>query len=212
MISMLRFSCYASGIVDGPKKITSCGIYGIYCEGNGLWYVGKSVNIMHRMQDHFKALVDGVHKNKYLQRSFAKYGMPSFTFFSLDLCSKENASEFEIMWIQRLNCFHKGFNLTQGGDGGVHCEETKNKIRRALLGKPRPAFSKEWRDKMSQSQMNRTHPQEVKDKISKSLKGRVFTEAWRKNLVIGKRLAREKRDALIKSVCSGATGLEVGEE
>lgn len=193
-ISMLGFRDYSSGVFAGPRNTRTCGIYGIYCSADAKWYVGKSVNISHRLQDHHKELKDGRHKNRHMQNAFNKYGSRHFTFFQLALCDREKSSELEKTWIIRLNSFECGFNNTMGGDGGIHSEETKAKISRSLAGKKRPPFSAEWRKKMSDSQKKRTQPQETRDKISAKLKGRVFTDEWRYRMREGQKRRRAKNE------------------
>ena len=69
-----------------------------------------------------------------------------------------------------------GYNLTEGGDGGVACEETRRKLSESHKGK---ILSEETKKKMSISRKGRTSPskgktmsEETKKKISEYLKGR----------------------------------------
>ena len=69
-----------------------------------------------------------------------------------------------------------GYNLTEGGDGCVACEETRIKISNSNKGKKR---SEETRRKMSLAKKGKPSPnkgktmsEETKKKISESLKGR----------------------------------------
>lgn len=57
-----------------------CGIYRITCEGNSQTYIGSSVNIKDRWQQHISLLRGNRHSSVYLQNSYNKYGEDSFKF------------------------------------------------------------------------------------------------------------------------------------
>lgn len=70
-----------------------------------------------------------------------------------------------------------GYNLTEGGDGVIPCEETRKKISDSNKGKH---HSEESKKKMSQSRSGEKHhlfgkhrSEETKQKISESLKGQI---------------------------------------
>jgi group I intron endonuclease len=56
------------------------GIYVIRNLVNGKVYVGSSVNIKHRRENHFSSLRRGSHINKHLQRAYNHYGPDAFEF------------------------------------------------------------------------------------------------------------------------------------
>jgi group I intron endonuclease len=58
----------------------TCGIYLIRCRANGYCYVGKSVNIERRWNQHADALNGGTHHNRRLQRDWNLYGPNAFAF------------------------------------------------------------------------------------------------------------------------------------
>lgn len=91
------------------------GIYKITCTGNNKMYIGQSLAIKRRWNDHQKALKKGCHYNKYLQRAYNKYGEESFVYEILELCNKEKLNERERFYISLFNSFKDGFNCDFGG-------------------------------------------------------------------------------------------------
>ena len=62
-----------------------------------------------------------------------------------------------------------GYNLQEGGNGGVPCEETRKKISETLKGKQ---FSEETRRKLSDANKGKKHTEEARKKISDAKKGK----------------------------------------
>jgi group I intron endonuclease len=60
------------------------GIYKITCLANNKCYIGQSVAIKRRWNDHQKALAGGTHYNTYLQNAYNKYGKGSFVYEILE--------------------------------------------------------------------------------------------------------------------------------
>ena len=96
----------------------SCGIYCIKNKVNGKRYVGKSIDIERRWNNHITQLRNNNHPNEYLQRSWNKYGEDVFDFCVLEVCESETLNSREIYWIDYYESFTNGYNLTLGGDGG----------------------------------------------------------------------------------------------
>lgn len=85
------------------------GIYQVRNLTTNQCYVGQSVNIRVRWQNHLSALRAGRHDNVYLQRSFDKYGEDVFEFSVITLCSEELLTDIE-QWY--LDAWQPAFNLT----------------------------------------------------------------------------------------------------
>ena len=113
------------------------GIYKITNKVNGKSYIGKSVDIEKRFNEHKKYQSD---KNKTLYKAIKKYGVENFSFEIIDICGKEELDEKEIYYIKKFNTLGFGYNMTIGGDGGDtwtsnnHKEET-NKKRKTQIEK-----------------------------------------------------------------------------
>lgn len=178
---------------------------GIYKVTNpkGKIYIGLSKNIELRWKSHKNLQF---RDNIKLKESLVLYGVDSHLF---EIVEEIDISELSLTegnallrqkeryWIKKLDTFYKGLNLNGGGSGcGSQTPEAKQKISKALKGKPKPKnfgenrnkefYTQEWRDKISQSNKGRKSPMEGKIgpnkgkimgdeqklKISKSNKGK----------------------------------------
>ena len=116
----------------------SCGIYVITNKVNGKQYVGQSVNIERRWEQHRSSLKHNRAVNRYLQYAWNKYGADNFTFSIIELCEAEQLDRLEKHWIETLDSYRRGYNLTIGGDGNhgyIATEEACRRISAALQGK-----------------------------------------------------------------------------
>ena len=177
------------------KIPSSCGVYGLYIEPSGRWYVGKSVSVKRRLCRHFSQLRRGVHKNAMMQSSYNKHNRCGLFACMLEECRPGQASIRERVWVKRIGSYGGGFNMTDGGENGTHCESVRRKISASLIGRKRPPFSDEWRRNMSEERKTRHMSQAVRDKISQRLKGRVFTDEWKRKISETKRLSFSKLNA-----------------
>ncbi len=97
------------------------GIYCIYFDQHpDEYYIGRSVNLLVRMQDHKSALLAKRHVNNKLQNYYNKYGMPNFEV--LEHASPDILPQLEADYILEFNSFNHGLNLTTGGEGGGYGE------------------------------------------------------------------------------------------
>lgn len=93
------------------------GIYKITNQINNKVYIGQSVNIKKRFNQHKCAARDG--ENSYFYQALRKYGVENFSFEVLEECPKEKLNEREIYWIEYFHSTDrsKGYNISRGGDG-----------------------------------------------------------------------------------------------
>lgn len=109
------------------------GIYCIVNLKNNKKYVGKSLNIYSRINQHVCRLNNNSKdENDYIKRSWIKYGKENFTYFVLEYVDDVNLlKEKELYWITTLNTIDKniGYNLRMDSSTNiiVH-EETKKKL------------------------------------------------------------------------------------
>ena len=168
----------------------NCGIYKIM-NTNGKVYIGSSIHINKRWSEHLRQLRGKYHENKYLQRSWNKYG-DSFVFEVLLYCGKENLVFYEQRAIDEYKsldgdygyniCVVKRTDLT-----GSNYDEMCQRISESRKGKYKGKNSfwydrkhtKETKRKMSENQKgenntfyDKTHSEEIRNKISESLKGK----------------------------------------
>ena len=157
---------------------------GIYCFENildGKKYVGQSQNINKRIIDHKSYLGKGRDSSKYLQHAWTLYGENSFIIYIIELCSVEKLDSKETCWIAELHSLYsdKGYNISLGGKGTMrgrkHTEDSKKKMSKASLGKPKSEETKRRMSEFQKSSNNRNigrhHSEEVKRKSSESRMG-----------------------------------------
>lgn len=106
----------------------SKGIYKITNLINNKSYIGKSSNIEERWRYHKSNYNNSKEYNKILYEAFRKYGIENFSFEIIELLENEydiKSNEREQYWIDYFNSFHFGYNMTEGGDGGLTCDMRK---------------------------------------------------------------------------------------
>jgi group I intron endonuclease len=91
----------------------SCGVYMIHCVPAETVYIGSSVNVPKRWICHKAMLRGGWHPNRYLQRSWAKYGEASFVFTLLSTPTRERLLQIEQLFIDAAFAVGKTFNLNR---------------------------------------------------------------------------------------------------
>jgi hypothetical protein len=151
----------------------------IYCFNfpNGKKYIGKTQKGLEvRMRSHRH---HARHGNTYLYKAIRKYGWDQI---SLDILAEPDTIELLNETEKKLIMEHdttnpdKGYNLREGGEGGAHSEETRQKISRANSGKNNGMYGKTsvWK--------TRKFSEEHRRKLSESHKGQ---KAWNKGLKTG---------------------------
>lgn len=103
------------------------GIYKITNKINNKIYIGKSVNIQERWNEHKresllpeeKWLANKRGERTYFHSAIRKYGIDSFTWEIIEECDEKQLNEKEQYWIKFYdsNNKEKGYNMTLGGDG-----------------------------------------------------------------------------------------------
>ena len=94
-----------------------CGIYTITNKIDGKRYIGSSMQIEKRWQQHIYKLKKGNHPNKHLQFAWTKYGSECFCFEVLEECVLENLLSLEEKYINSYD-FSNLYNLTLDVYGG----------------------------------------------------------------------------------------------
>lgn len=113
------------------------GIYCIYFDQHpNEYYIGRSVNLYVRLQEHKSALLANRHVNNKLQNYYNKYGMPNFEV--LEYAIPNNLIKLEEEYISEFDSYNSGLNLTNGGEGpgygeAVHSAKHKEKDYIAVL-------------------------------------------------------------------------------
>jgi len=99
------------------------GIYKIVCSANDKIYVGMSLDILKRRNQHFSLLRKGKHYNRYLQSAYNKHGKDSFRVIVIELTDAQNLEDREQYWITKLKASDRriGYNASETANPG-HCE------------------------------------------------------------------------------------------
>lgn len=121
MISTLRIN-YSESMHASSRNILSNEIPQVPCiyfcrnSINGKYYVGKTTNLRKRILTHFQKINKGVINRFY--SAILHYGTDSFVWGILETTGISTLCERESFWIHRLDSYNKGYNMTDGGDGG----------------------------------------------------------------------------------------------
>jgi len=172
-------------------------IYKITNTVNGKAYIGKTTyDANTRVREHFSG-----NGNQPLKDAIKKHGIGAFSVEILyDSIIPELLDSYEIEAIAKHNTVSpRGYNLTYGGGGGLHSEETRRKMSEVHKGKPGTTngrkLSAEHRRKISEAHKGKKrgpHSEEHRRKISEANTGKTHTpETCKKMSEIQKSLKRQ---------------------
>lgn len=116
-------------------------------------YIGSSININSRWNEHKKKLIKGTHENIHLQRFTDKYGIETLTFDIIEEVEDSNILFREQYFIDTTeNKFNIATNSSAPMMGKTHSEEALKKISIRNTGINNPMYG-------------RHHSEEVKERI-----------------------------------------------
>lgn len=106
-----------------------CGIYCIENKINHKKYIGQSIDIKSRWQQH-RTRAQRDNYNSFLYGAMKKYGIESFNFIIIEECAEEELDEREIFWIAYYDTFKRGYNMTTGGQSCTtrNADKMRNKL------------------------------------------------------------------------------------
>ena len=100
-------------------------ITGIYCFVNNInhkKYVGQSINVFERRNQHkyrYNVNKDSGY-NSAFHSALRKYGWNNFSFYILQECPPEDLDRKEVHWIKKMNSLSpKGYNILDGGKSKI---------------------------------------------------------------------------------------------
>jgi group I intron endonuclease len=135
------------------------GIYKISNILTGGFYIGRSVDVLDRMTHHKNELLRNVHRNKRLQNSWNKHGKSCFEFKLLWEESKEFLEELEGFILEEIWGNKNLYNHHKLSFGGFQ------------YGNKLGCFPR---------------TKETKEKMSKAIKGRIYSEEHNKKVSLSK--------------------------
>lgn len=95
----------------------------IYCITNQInkkQYIGKTTySVTKRFQEHCFDSKRERYEKRPLYDAMNKYGIENFMVEQLIECDVKELSSYEILYIDKLDTYHNGYNATRGGDGSV---------------------------------------------------------------------------------------------
>jgi hypothetical protein len=171
-----------------PKE---AGIYKLTCKNNGKIYIGKSINLHKRLNQH-RYRENNTKGRWYLENAIIKHGWNSFDVEILEIFenfdkSKNNIEllELETFYIKKYNSANKdiGYNIQKhSGDGaGVpkkpFSEEHRAKLRIARAKQIRGPLSKERIDKMRVPR-----PKHIQDMLRTLRVGKTISEEHKQKI------------------------------
>lgn len=93
------------------------GIYKIENTVNGKVYIGKSINIEQRWNEHVTMLNKDRHHSIKLQRAWNKYGKDNFKFTVIEECNREDLNIKESKFINEFDSIKNGYNMIDNHEG-----------------------------------------------------------------------------------------------
>lgn len=126
-----------------------CGIYKITNTITGKSYVGQSIHIEQRWNEHLRDLRNNKHDNAHLQSSYNKYGEEAFGFVVIKICEESDLDFYEEKYIAEFNCVDNGYNLTYGGESASRSQATRDKIKTIVTDL--------WKDDEYKKHMSEAH-------------------------------------------------------
>lgn len=163
------------------------GIYTITNLVNNKIYLGLSLGVEKRIEEHRTALKEGVHKNIHLQEAWNKYGEENFSFELLLECSSDLLASEEHYWCSLLNVHDRrfGYNIRPTHPLGkvINTEEIRTKISSSKKG---TKLSEESIRKRTETRLKNAkergfyHSKETKAKMGENSGFRKITEEQRK--------------------------------
>lgn len=145
-----------------------CGIYCIENLVNQKKYIGQSIHILRRWNEHKNELNKNQHINQYLQNAWNKYGECNFLFSIIEKCEERDLDNKEIFYIGLFKSFDKdyGYNLNSGGSSGRYLtDDVRLRMSESKIGSLNSFYGKH-------------HTEEVKEKL-KFIKSNMSDETKR---------------------------------
>jgi group I intron endonuclease len=171
-------------------RLSHPGIYCITHIPSGLIYIGSSVNIRRRWNDHRRLLKRGIHPAKRFQIVWDTDGAQAFDIYTIErITSRLELVRREQYWLDLLDpcCPIIGFNVSGNAAGGC-CSgplsaEMRAKLSASMIGVPK---SKSHRAKIGAAQIGKIIPAEARQAMAEAQRRR-WEKPGAKDYLFGKR-------------------------
>ncbi len=162
---------------------------------NGKIYIGKTTTdrwdknkdpIVERWNEEVKTSYSNKEHGlsmRYIENAVVKYGEENFTLQEQDRAySEEELNQKERYWIKELDTMNpdKGYNMTEGGEGGAFSEAAKEKLSQIM--KEKYDTDPEYRDKQAQERRERANDPEWVQKMTEINRERGNDPEFRQNV------------------------------
>ena len=154
------------------------GTYKVYCHTNkinGKKYIGITKTKVELRWHNGK----GYKAQPKFYRAIEKYGWDNFEHEVIAKnLTEEEAKNFEMLMIEKLDCINNGYNVSRGGDSGnsiIYTAEMRKAISNRTKGKNNPRYGVHLEE-------------ETKNKISKALTGRSVPSICRSNTPMARKV------------------------
>lgn len=173
------------------------GVYRIRNKGTGKFYIGSATeSFKERWANHRSSLRRGVHCNRYLQRSWNKYGVKVFVFEIIERLRSDMCLDREQHYLDTLRPWDPaiGYNASKMAcnvmGGRNHTEETKAKMSAKRKGKGK---SQEHRDRIKAAHWSkRPDAAEIAERSASKNRGKKRSDEHKTALSEGNRRRWEK--------------------
>lgn len=147
----------------------SSGVYALICKVNNKFYVGSSINLANRLLDYMQPAYLAQQTNRPILRAIVKYGIINFIYVVIETCHRTDTLQREQYWLDLLEPEYNLCKIAGTTQGVYLSEETKAKLRIALLGK---SHTLETRQLMSETRkgsnaywFGKNHSEETRAKL-----------------------------------------------
>jgi group I intron endonuclease len=152
------------------ETIKKCGIYKITNINNNRCYIGSSIDIHKRWNEHKNNLRKNKHDNNFLQNSWNKHGEDSFLFEIIEIVNDNKfliiREQFYLDKMKSLNRVNT-YNICLFANsmlGFKHSDESKNKMSESRIGNKNSLGYKHTdntKNKMSKSHIGTKHQKDT---------------------------------------------------
>lgn len=146
---------------------------------NGKSYVGKTLNETKRWTMHLSLAKRG--SQQLIHKALRKYGVTNFSFEVIHRCAADDLDALETASISRLrtHATEGGYNLTQGGDGGLMSHAVRLKMSRSAKARmQRPGE----REKVAAHQRRLWQDPAYAANFAAAVTGKVATKSTRRKM------------------------------